>query len=80
MNVAKEDRWLDAPRPVRLYPAELAECVTVELFTEILDHVIALGLTVNEDVQAKRFLFLDTTGDLAAHGGIVGILADLAGL
>ena len=50
----------------------------VEQLGEVLDHVVALGLAVNQDVQAEAFLKGDDAGDLGAHGGVVGGVVDLA--
>src|SRR5690606_18981021 len=72
VDVAVEDRRLDAARAVGLHPAEAAEGIAVELLAEVLDHVVALGLAVHEDVQPQRFLLAHDAGDLVAHGGPVG--------
>ena len=39
----------------------------VELLGEVLDHVVALGLAVHEDVEAELLLQLDDALDLGLH-------------
>ncbi len=51
-DVAKNDRRFDTSRSVALNPTVLGEREPGQLFAEIFDHVVALGLAMNEHVEA----------------------------
>src|SRR5690606_28601309 len=73
VQVADNDGRLDAARAVALYPAEAGEGVALQLFCKILDHIVALGLPVYQDIQSQLFLEADGVAYLAAHGfGVLG--------
>ena len=61
-DVAEDHRRFHVARAVRLHPPVLREREAGELLAEILDHVIALELAVDEHVDIQ--LFLDTDGFL----------------
>jgi hypothetical protein len=69
---------VDIPRPVALHPAILSENEAVEELTKVLDHIIALGLAVDEKVKARFFLEADDTLDLLLQEVLVLLLGDLA--
>ena len=77
-DVSPQDGGTGAARAVGLDPAVLGGDEAVEQLGEVLDHVVALSLAVNQDVQAEAFLKGDDAGDLGAHGGVVGGVVDLA--
>lgn len=55
-------------------PSKLGEDETVELFTEVLNHVVTLWLTVDEEVKTALFLEFDDSGNLGLHGLLVLLL------
>jgi hypothetical protein len=67
-DVAEQHRRLDAARAVGLHPAVGGEGKALELFAEILDHVVALGLAMHQHVDADRLLAPHRMRDLALHG------------
>jgi hypothetical protein len=72
------NRGEDAPRAVALHPAILGEYKAVEKFSEVLDHVVALRLAVDEEVEANLLLEADDTLDLLLEEVFVLSLGDLA--
>ena len=62
-DVTDDDGGTHATGSVTLNPSVGGEDVTSETLTEVLDHVITLRLTVNQDVEAKLLLDLDNIGD-----------------
>ena len=79
-HIPEQDRWFDTPRPVTLYPPVLGEGKATQLLTEILDHVVTLGLAVHQHIEADLLLLADDQRDLAAHPFPVRRQADPAGL
>ncbi len=77
-DVAEEDRRLHAAGAVGLHPAVRREGEAGELLAEVLDHVVALGLAVDEHVEADLLLEGDHLVDLAADELVVGGLVELA--
>jgi hypothetical protein len=77
-DVAEQHGRLHAARAVGLHPAVGAEGKAVELFAEVFDHVVALGLAVHGDVDAQRFLLAHRMVDLAPHRRFVVKLRQLA--
>lgn len=49
------------PRTIALNPSILSEDEAVQLFSKVLDHVISLRFTVNEEVETD--LLLETNDD-----------------
>jgi hypothetical protein len=76
-DVTDDDRGADAAGPIRLNPGVGGEDVTVEALTEVLDHVVTLGLTVDVDIKVKLILNLDGKVDLLLDEVIVLLLGDL---
>ena len=66
MNVAPHYRWLNATRSVALHPCVLGEDEAVQVVAEVLHHVVALKLTVHQDIQSEALLQCDALGDLLA--------------
>ena len=77
-DVAEEDRRLHAAAAVGLHPAVRREGEAGELLAEVLDHVVALGLAVDEHVEADLLLEGDHLVDLAADERAVGGVVELA--
>ena len=76
-DVRDNDRGTNVTRAVRLNPSELGEDEAVELLTEVLNHVVTLGLTVDEKVETDLLLELDGVVDLLLHRLFVLLLGDL---
>ena len=55
-DIGGDDGGTDVTRTVALYPTVLSESETVELFTEVLDHVVTLGFTVHKEIKADLLL------------------------
>ena len=77
-DVAEEDRRAHTARAVGLHPAELGGDEAVHELGEVLHHVVALGLAVDEHIDAERLLQLDGALDLLAHRRGVRGLVDVA--
>ncbi|GKT83088.1 LOW QUALITY PROTEIN: hypothetical protein Ct61P_00938 [Colletotrichum tofieldiae] len=77
-DVTDDDGGTDAARAVRLNPGVGGEDVTVHALTEVLDHVVTLGLTVDEDVQVKLVLDGDDLVHLLLEELLVLLGSDLA--
>lgn len=77
-DVTDNDGGSDASRAVALNPSVGGEGIAVQALTEVLDHVVTLRLTVNEDVNAKLLLDLDVVPDLLLNEGVVLLGGDLA--
>lgn len=77
-DVTNDDRGTDATRAIRLDPGVGGEDVAVEALTEVLDHVVALGLTVDVDIEVKLVLDGDGEVDLLLDEVVVLLGGDLA--
>ena len=66
VDVTPHYRWLNATRSVALHPCVLGEDEAVQVVAEVLHHVVALKLTVHQDIQSEALLQCDTLGDLLA--------------
>ena len=77
-DVAPQDRRARAARAVGLHPAVDGHVEAVEQLREVLHHVVALGLAVDQNVQAQVLLQLHDGGDLGLHRGLVVGVAQLA--
>ncbi|MCY1409350.1 hypothetical protein D9M71_246980 [compost metagenome] len=71
-QVAFDDRRFHAARTIALHPTEAGEAKAVQLLGEVLDHVVAFGLTVYQYVQAQTLLNLYRMADLGMHG--IGVI------
>jgi hypothetical protein len=67
-----------SPRSVALHPGVLSEHEAVQLFTEVLNHVVTFRLAVDEEVKADFLLELDDHLNLLLDELIVFSLGDLA--
>src|SRR5574340_489430 len=56
-----------AAAAVGLYPAILRKRVTLQLLAEVLDHVIALGFAVHQNIKPQGFLFFDGILNFPLH-------------
>lgn len=61
--ITNDNGGADATRSIRLNPAEVGEDVTGQTLAEVLNHVVALRLSVDENVEVKRLLLLDNELD-----------------
>lgn len=76
-DVTDDDRGTNASGTVTLDPGVSSEGVTLEALTEVLHHVVTLGLTVDVDVQVKLILDLDVHVNLLLNELVVLSLSDL---
>lgn len=77
-DVTDNDGRSDASRTVALNPGVGGEGIAIQALTEVLDHVVSLRLTVNEDIEAKLLLDLDVVTNLLLNEGVVLLGGDLA--
>lgn len=77
-DVTDNDGGSDASRTVALNPSVGGEGIAVQALAEVLNHVVSLRLTVNEDIEAKLLLDLDVVTDLLLNEGVVLLGGDLA--
>ena len=77
-DVGDDDGGTDIARAVALYPTVLGEDETVETFTEVLNHVVTFGFTMDEEVQTDLLLEADNHLDLLLDELFVFLLGDLA--
>lgn len=76
-DITDNDGGTHATRAVRLNPGVGGEDVTGETLTEVLNHVVTLGLTVDEDIEVKLLLDLDDLADLGLNELLVLLRGDL---
>lgn len=76
-DVTDNDGGTDAAGAVRLNPGVGGEDVAVEALTEVLDHVVTLGLTVDVDIKVELILDLDSELDLLLNEALVLLSGDL---
>lgn len=76
-DVGDDDGRADVAGTVGLDPAVLGEDEAMEALTEVLNHVVTLGLTVDEDVEANALLEADDALDLLLDELVVLLLGDL---
>lgn len=76
-DVTDDDRGTHATGAVRLDPGVGGEDVTVKALTEVLNHVVTLGLTVDVDVKVKLVLDGDNIADLLLNELLVLLGSDL---
>ena len=77
-DIADNDRGTDAAGAVRLNPGVGGEDVAGQTLTEVLNHVVTLGLTVNVDIKVELILVLDSEVNLLLDEVVVLLSADLA--
>jgi len=76
-DVTDDDGGTNAAGAVRLNPGVGGENVTGEALTEVLHHVVTLGLTVDEDIEIELLLDLDDLLDLLLDELLVLLRGDL---
>lgn len=76
-DVGDDDGGTDVARAVALDPTILGEDEALQAFTEVLHHVVTLGLAVNEDVEANLLLESDDVLDLLLDELVVLLLGNL---
>ena len=76
-DVRDNDGGTNVARAERLNPGVLGEDEAVEELTEVLNHVVTLGLTVDEHVEVEGLLLLNDHLDLVLEELLVLLLGDL---
>lgn len=76
-DITEENRRAHTARTITLHPTIRGGEITIELFREVLHHVIALWLTMDQHVQAQLFLALNDSADLGKHRRLVIIAAQI---
>ena len=76
-DVGDDDRRADISRAVALNPTVLGEDKPVEVFTEVLNHVVPLGFTVNEEIKADPLLEVNDALDLLLDEFLVLLFSEL---
>ena len=76
-DVTDDDRGTDAAGSVRLDPTLGGEGIAVKALTEVLNHIVTLGLTVDVDVKVKLILDLDGLLNLLLDEPLVLLSGDL---
>lgn len=76
-DVTDDDGGTHAAGAVRLNPGVGGENVTSQALTEVLHHVVTLGLTVDEDIEVELLLDLDDLLDLLLDELLVLLRGDL---
>ena len=76
-DVTDNDRRTDATGSVRLDPTVGCESIAVKALTEVLHHVVTLGLTVDEDVKVKLLLDADNILNLLLNEALILLSGDL---
>lgn len=77
-DITDNDGGTDAAGAIRLDPGVGGEDVAVEALTEVLNHVVTLGLTVDVDIEVKLILDLDGELNLLLNEALVLLGRDLA--
>lgn len=77
-DVGDDDGRADVAGSVALNPTVLGEDKAVEELTEVLDHVVTLGFTVDEEVEANLLLEADNGLNLLLDELVVLLLGELA--
>lgn len=75
-DVTNNNRWSDVSGTVRLNPTVGGEGVTLQLLTEVLNHVVSLWLTVDKDIQTDLLLESDDSLNLLVDELLVLLLGD----
>ena len=78
VNIAENNWGTDAAGAVRGNPTVLGEDVALKTLTKVGDHVVTLGFTVDEDIEVKVLLSLDTESNLLLDEVVVLGGVDLA--
>lgn len=76
-DVGDQDGRADVAGAVALDPTVLGEDEAVKALAEVLHHVVALRLAVDEDIEADPLLELDDALDLLLDELVVLLLSDL---
>src|SRR5690606_41921543 len=77
-DIAINDRRADVAGTVALHPTVPGKGQTVELLAEVLDHVVALWLAVDQDVDPQFFLMSNYLADLLLEEGFIFLARNLA--
>ena len=74
-HIAEENRGTGASGSIGLHPPVVGGREAVEVLGEVLDHVIAFGFAVDDDIESQFLLQTDDSVDLVLHQrGVVGIV------
>ena len=68
---------MHSPRTVALNPTVLGEDEALELLAEVLNHVVTLGLAVDEEIEADTLLEAHDVLNLLLDELVVALLGDL---
>ncbi|KAH3676284.1 hypothetical protein WICPIJ_009159 [Wickerhamomyces pijperi] len=76
-NITDNDWWSDVSGTVGLDPTVGGEGETLQLFTKVLNHIVSLWFTVNQNVQVDFFLESDNLFDFGLNELLVGFWGEL---
>ena len=76
-DIRDDDGRADISRAVALNPTVLSEDKSIEVFAKVLDHVVPLRFTVDEEIKADPLLEGNDILDLLFDEALVLILGDL---
>ena len=77
-DIGDDDRWTDITRAVALDPTVLGEDESIELFAKVLNHIVPLRFTVDEEIETDFLLEGNDGLDLLFDEGLVIFFGDLA--
>ena len=76
-DIRDNDGWPDISRAVALNPTVLGKGKSIELFAKVLNHVIPLRFTVDEEIETDSLLKGDDVGNLLFDKILVLFFGDL---
>jgi len=76
-NIGDDDGRADISRAVTLNPTVLSEDESIEMFTKVLDHVVPLRFTVDEEIKTNLLLEGHDILDLLLDEALVLLLGHL---
>ncbi|KAH3665337.1 hypothetical protein OGATHE_004153 [Ogataea polymorpha] len=76
-HVSNNDRWSDVSRTIGLHPTVGGESVTLQLLTKVLNHIVSLWLTMDENIQSDLLLESDDLLNLRVDELLVLLSSDL---
>lgn len=77
-DIGDNDGGADVAGTIALNPCILGENKALELLSEVLNHVVTLGLSVNQEVQADLLLEADNCLNLLLDELLVLLLGNFA--
>jgi len=76
-DIGDDNGRADISRAIALNPSVLGEDKSIEMFAEVLNHVVSLGFTVDQEIQADPLLEGDDVLDLLLDEVLVFLLGDI---